>query len=525
MQEREVTVSVWGVPALEKAVKSLARAARRAGISPEPTLIVDWTTKREARQQQTTVVMIEGSIEGESNKIVVVPVVTCRVTLPDGGYKAAGQWRVLAALQRIAPDADTGASQAQSKTTNELFTTPTDRPKAEAWRNAALECEHCKAKRHRSKTLVLEDVTSGAFKQVGKECAAFYLGDQLESAVSALEFQAYVSTLLSDFEPREGFYYGGGGQRTLTAWDAHEVLTHACACVRERGWQPGSIKIPGRWPSYEDRYEANSDATAEHVSMMLVKHPVNVLNAANLTAKIETQTKTLAEFDAEQFPADLDEKSRSMIARAGERWRTELAQLIERRDALLKTPYSVTDPDRERATMILDWLGKQSPDPEKDRYLAELQAVYSPGWVSEARLRFAVSLVRGYENAQRFAEERAKAARSQHVGTINERGEHTLKLTASTPYGGEFPGNAYRFEDAAGNVYSWLTSAGPFVSHDVGKTYVVKATIKGHGEFKGTKQTELTRLKIVRESQADAGNTAPLPTPAGGAPLTNGHAR
>lgn len=522
MQEREVIVSVWGVPALEKAIKGLARAARRAGISPEPSLTVDWSTKREAQQQRTTVTIIEGSVEGESNKIVVVPVVTCRVSLPDGGYKADGQWRVLAALQRLAADADTGSTaQVQGKPTNEIFTTPGDRPKAESWRNATLECEHCKAKRHRTKTLVLEDTTSGSFKQVGKECASFYLGDRLESAVSALEFQAYVATVLSDFEPQEGFYYGGGGQRTLTAWDAHDVLTNACACVRERGWQPGSIKIPGH---YEDRYEANPDATAVHVCMMLVKHPVNLLNAANLTAKIEAETKLLAEFDAEPL-SGLDEKTRASVVRAGERVREELSKMIERRDGLLKTPYSVNESDRERASMILDWLGKQSLDPEKDKYLAELQAVYSPGWVSEARLRFAVSLVRGYENALRFAEEKERAARSQHVGTINERGEHTLKLTASTPYGGEFPGNAYRFEDAAGNVYSWLTSAGPFLSYDVGKTYVVKATVKGHSEFRNTKQTELTRVKIVREVRAEESNTAPLPTPAGASPITNGHAR
>ena len=64
----------------------------------------------------------------------------------------------------------------------------------------------------------------------------------------------------------------------------------------------------------------------------------------------------------------------------------------------------------------------------------------------------------------------------------------------------------YTFTDADGNKFVWKTSAGfplqdqpdgtQTVVHE-GDTITIRGTVKAHGEYKGEKQTELTRVKKV----------------------------
>ena len=61
----------------------------------------------------------------------------------------------------------------------------------------------------------------------------------------------------------------------------------------------------------------------------------------------------------------------------------------------------------------------------------------------------------------------------------------------------------HKFKDGDGNIYTWKT--GSSLGHydngyrpvQEGETVTLKATIKEHGEYKGTKQTVLTRCKLV----------------------------
>lgn len=55
------------------------------------------------------------------------------------------------------------------------------------------------------------------------------------------------------------------------------------------------------------------------------------------------------------------------------------------------------------------------------------------------------------------------------------------------------------FEDEKGNVYKWKTNKGLWLNNSVvelDSNLKIKGTIKGHEEYNGTKQTELTRCKI-----------------------------
>lgn len=92
---------------------------------------------------------------------------------------------------------------------------------------------------------------------------------------------------------------------------------------------------------------------------------------------------------------------------------------------------------------------------------------------------------------------------SNYVGNIGDRIEIEVKLLNryifQTMYG---PQQIYVFIDNNNNVYKWKTSV--YLVNSKGEsietnedTIKLKGSIKGHEEYKGTKQTELTRCKII----------------------------
>jgi hypothetical protein len=101
------------------------------------------------------------------------------------------------------------------------------------------------------------------------------------------------------------------------------------------------------------------------------------------------------------------------------------------------------------------------------------------------------------------AEVEAKAAQkgdeleSNHVGSVgdklNMRMIHLYTATFETMYGLK---SIYTFEDESGNCFVWSSSVG--WKFEPAEKILVKATIKAHSEYRGKKQTEITRAKITR---------------------------
>lgn len=88
---------------------------------------------------------------------------------------------------------------------------------------------------------------------------------------------------------------------------------------------------------------------------------------------------------------------------------------------------------------------------------------------------------------------------SQYIGEIGERLTTEVELKNEYcyetyfTYSGEL--NAiYTFEDSCGNVFVWKTSPKGL---EIGHSYKVVGTVKDHNEYKGVKQTVLTRCKVA----------------------------
>ena len=107
----------------------------------------------------------------------------------------------------------------------------------------------------------------------------------------------------------------------------------------------------------------------------------------------------------------------------------------------------------------------------------------------------------------RYAEETIKELKAKHapktaseyIGNVGDKLELMVKLVAyhtyetHITYRGETH-YVYHFCDEAGNSIIWNTTAWQDI--DEGKHYMLKGTIKEHSEYKGDKQTVLTRCRI-----------------------------
>lgn len=97
---------------------------------------------------------------------------------------------------------------------------------------------------------------------------------------------------------------------------------------------------------------------------------------------------------------------------------------------------------------------------------------------------------------------RKQDSKSEYIGTLGEKLETTAKFiraftfTTHYTYTGE-TNFIYKFVDANDNILTWKTTRG--LALEEGEIYTVKGTIKEHAEYKGEKQTQLTRCSVRKE--------------------------
>ena len=86
--------------------------------------------------------------------------------------------------------------------------------------------------------------------------------------------------------------------------------------------------------------------------------------------------------------------------------------------------------------------------------------------------------------------------KSEFVGQVKDRGTFDLTLTFRKGFDTDFGVSFLNtLKDAQGNVFTYWGNS--FLDVDVDSTITVKATIKDHREYDGTKQTVINRPKII----------------------------
>jgi hypothetical protein len=299
-------------------------------------------------------------------------------------------------------------------------------------------CDHCNTARLRHETFIVVHDT-GDEKRVGRNCLADFLGHHNPAAlIGHLNLYAKAFALIEGAE-EAGFDTG------VTMLDLATFLAYVAAMMRTHGWC-------SRGKAYE---EGHHGATAD-----LAQHAY---------------------------------------------WTNPLKPVIK---------VEVEDGDRGRKA--LDWArALTDADVGDNDYLYNLRAVCTDDYVRPKRGGLAGSVIvaaeRAFEKAAALADDAQKS--NEHIGNVKERLTLALTLTGTRDIEGYYGSTTlHKFEDAAGNLFIWFATNARIIPEDdgrndrrcinLGETFTLAGTVKGHDDYKGRLQTKLTRVGIPPKPKA-----------------------
>lgn len=157
----------------------------------------------------------------------------------------------------------------------------------------------------------------------------------------------------------------------------------------------------------------------------------------------------------------------------------------------------------EEIAEIKEWVENHGED---NNYFHNLKTVLGQEYVTSRNFGIIASAFPAYnkdlERKRKEQERKKEAEKSQYVGSEGERITIEVKdfriITGWETQWGRVV--VYRIVDTNGNVYTWKTSG--FLPDDA---KICKATVKGHKEYRGERQTEVARLKVKEKKEPPQG--------------------
>ena len=309
-------------------------------------------------------------------------------------------------------------------------------------RNRGPLCDHCKTKRTRSDTFVLQ-AEDGRVVQVGRKCLADFLGIAAYKPDALLAMVAFLKDPfrdLGEFDWEDGDY-SSRGRALISVMD---VCVIAGAVIHADGWV-----------SRARAEAACGRVVATAVTVAWILYP----------------------------PSNLSDSDREAV----EKYKLHMTPVL----------------DAEAAAAI-EW-AKGHLD-HQNEYLANLAVCATRDVVGADKLGLVVSLIAAYRREQdSLRVQERQMHTSGYVGTVGQRMQIDLVLAGPPRSIQNDYGTKYRCEyhDAEGHVLVAWSSNDP--SHggleggwQPGATRTVKATVKKHEEFRGIKTTTLSRVAESR---------------------------
>ena len=104
------------------------------------------------------------------------------------------------------------------------------------------------------------------------------------------------------------------------------------------------------------------------------------------------------------------------------------------------------------------------------------------------------------EQIEKDNKKHEEAAKTQFVGTVGQKIAVTAECELITSWTNDYGAfvRMYKFTDENGNVFVWKTSGGFYLTDYETTRFEITGTIKGHNEYNGTKQTDLTRVMVLK---------------------------
>lgn len=227
--------------------------------------------------------------------------------------------------------------------------------------------------------------------------------------------------------------------------------------------------------------------------------PSNLLAMASVLVELDILCKDAEHFDGGKAPAII--RLRGFIATTiaviekhgwiskGKAAEKELQPTVSRvLDAIygLTAVDTPTDAQLAKADAIIEYVASVPGDEE---YVHNISLIARNGYCKDATAGYAASMVSFYDRA--FAVEEIKS--TGYVGEVGKRTYFQVIAERAFPFSGQY-GDGYinKMRLETGEVLVWSTSK----KLEQGTRYLLKGTVKGHSEFRGEKQTVLSRCVI-----------------------------
>ena len=152
------------------------------------------------------------------------------------------------------------------------------------------------------------------------------------------------------------------------------------------------------------------------------------------------------------------------------------------------------DADKEKAKKVVDWASNLKESEIQNEFIHNVHVLAKQNAVKFKQLGIAAASIVAYDRA--IAQTRLVEGGSEYQGTIGDRSNFVIKLirvfTTESTYGII---HIYNFQDEKGNILVWMSTSKQDMKE--GDIYNLACTVKSHKEYKGIKQTQLTRCKIM----------------------------
>ncbi len=318
---------------------------------------------------------------------------------------------------------------------------------------APIMCEHCGNKRT-SKSLLVHNTKTNQFMQVGRNCLKdFTFGMSAEGIAQLLNG-------LNEVVKGEAPMAGG---RIIRWRETRLFLLYVAECIKKFGW-------------------------------------VSKSNSTRLDESTSSRAEKYMLVESGNHPWWMSPKDIEMC-------RDEMASVNFKADS---------DTNTKLVNDALEWVRGLSEDERySNSYLNNLYLSCADDYFHENE-GFIASLIQAYE--KHLGEEVKKSVKleamrkeretSQYVGNIKDRLDvkiKSIKVLATWETGYGYPPTTMRLlklVDVDGNVFTWTTSG--FIDVDEIEKRIsehgfipIKGTVKEYKEYEGTKQTVLTRCKLL----------------------------
>jgi len=153
-----------------------------------------------------------------------------------------------------------------------------------------------------------------------------------------------------------------------------------------------------------------------------------------------------------------------------------------------------TEHDWNTAKKVVEYLPKLFEEQMSD-YTWNLKNATDGGMVSYQTAGIVASAVACYNRHEKIERAKKDVPESNWVGEIKQRIDFEATLISQNYYESDFgTTHIMKFRSDEGNVFTWFSSR--CLEVELEQSYKIRATIKKHDQYKGVKQTVITRASL-----------------------------